>query len=244
MIALRRTAAVLAVFLAPLLAWADPPKLTIPAEVRPNGEFVVLIPDTDAVSVTYIGLDGFDAPPPGVFKDDRTLFLSVYGRKAQAYRFAAVASSATGEQRRVDFKVLVGDVTPPPVVPPPVVPPPVVPPPVVPPPVVPAGSPYVLIVRANGPASPDFTKAMEDKAWLELKAAGIRAEIDTRNEKINYKVREHSLQKVPHLLVVGKREAEEGTVALRTLGAEHQKVMPLAEAIAMLKAEATPPDKK
>jgi threonyl-tRNA synthetase len=67
-------------------------------------------------------------------------------------------------------------------------------------------------------------------------------ETDTRNEKINYKVREHSLAKVPHLLVVGKREAEEGTVAVRTLGAEHQKVMPLAEAIAMLKAEGTPPD--
>ncbi len=76
----------------------------------------------------------------------------------------------------------------------------------------------------------------------QLKAAGIRVETDLRNEKINYKVREHSLQKVPHLLVVGKREAEEGTVALRTLGAEHQKVMPLAEAIALLKVEATPPD--
>ncbi len=76
----------------------------------------------------------------------------------------------------------------------------------------------------------------------QLRAAGIRVETDTRNEKINYKVREHSLAKVPHLLVVGKREAEEGTVAVRTLGAEHQKVMPLAEALAMLKAEGTPPD--
>ncbi len=76
----------------------------------------------------------------------------------------------------------------------------------------------------------------------QLKAAGIRVETDLRNEKINYKVREHSLQKVPHLLVVGKREAEEGTVAVRTLGAEYQKVMPLAEAIAMLRREATPPD--
>ncbi|MEJ6010362.1 threonine--tRNA ligase [Novosphingobium aquae] len=75
-----------------------------------------------------------------------------------------------------------------------------------------------------------------------LQAAGIRVETDLRNEKINYKVREHSLQKVPHLLVVGKREAEEQTVAVRTLGVEHQKIMPLAEAIAMLKAETTPPD--
>jgi threonyl-tRNA synthetase len=78
----------------------------------------------------------------------------------------------------------------------------------------------------------------------KLRATGIRVETDTRNEKINYKVREHSLAKVPHLLVVGKREAEEGTVAVRTLGAEHQKVMPLTEAIAMLRAEGTPPDCK
>ena len=77
-----------------------------------------------------------------------------------------------------------------------------------------------------------------------LAAAGIRVETDCRNEKINYKVREHSLAKVPHLLVVGKREADEGTVAVRTLGAEHQKVMSLAEAIAMLKSEGTPPDLK
>lgn len=76
----------------------------------------------------------------------------------------------------------------------------------------------------------------------KLQAAGLRVETDLRNEKINYKVREHSLAKVPHLLVVGKREAEEGTVAVRTLGAEHQKVMPLGEAIAMLQGEATPPD--
>ncbi len=84
--------------------------------------------------------------------------------------------------------------------------------------------------------------AYAEDVFRQLTAAGIRVETDLRNEKINYKVREHSLQKVPQLLVVGKREAEEGTVALRTLGAEHQKVMPLAEAIALLKAEATPPD--
>ena len=76
----------------------------------------------------------------------------------------------------------------------------------------------------------------------KLSEAGIRADTDLRNEKINYKVREHSLAKVPHLLVVGKREADEGTVAVRTLGAEHQKVIRLEEAVAMLKAEATPPD--
>ena len=76
----------------------------------------------------------------------------------------------------------------------------------------------------------------------KLEAAGIRVDSDLRNEKINYKVREHSLAKVPHLLVVGKREAEEGTVAVRTLGEKEQRVMPLDEAIAMLTAGATPPD--
>ena len=76
----------------------------------------------------------------------------------------------------------------------------------------------------------------------KLRAAGVRVETDVRNEKINYKVRDHSLKKVPHLVVVGKREAQEGTVAIRTLGAEHQKVMTLDDAIAMLKAEATAPD--
>ena len=72
--------------------------------------------------------------------------------------------------------------------------------------------------------------------------AGLRVEIDLRNEKINYKVREHSLAKVPHLFVVGRREADEGTVAIRTLGEEGQKVMSLGEAVALLKDAAIPPD--
>ena len=80
------------------------------------------------------------------------------------------------------------------------------------------------------------------EALSKLRAAGIRTEADLRNEKINYKVREHSLAKVPHLLVVGKREAEEGTVAVRTLGEKEQRVMSLDEAIAMLRDGATPPD--
>ena len=76
----------------------------------------------------------------------------------------------------------------------------------------------------------------------KLKAAGIRVEADTRNEKINYKVREHSVAKVPRLLVVGMREAEEGKVAIRSLGSDGQRIMTLEEAIAMLSHEATPPD--
>jgi threonyl-tRNA synthetase len=76
-----------------------------------------------------------------------------------------------------------------------------------------------------------------------LGAAGLRVEADLRNEKINYKVREHSLAKVPNLLVIGKREAEERTVALRPLGSDaRQEVLGLDELVARLKAEATPPD--
>ncbi len=81
-----------------------------------------------------------------------------------------------------------------------------------------------------------------NEVLAKLRAVGLRADADLRNEKINYKVREHSLAKVPHLLVVGKREAEEGTVALRTLGEQQQKVLSVDEAIAWLKVEATPPD--
>ncbi len=75
-----------------------------------------------------------------------------------------------------------------------------------------------------------------------FKAAGLRAEIDLRNEKINYKVREHSLAKVPVLVVVGKREAEERKVSLRRLGSQDQQVMSLDDAVAALSAEAVPPD--
>ncbi len=77
---------------------------------------------------------------------------------------------------------------------------------------------------------------------VELRAAGIRAEADIRNEKINLKVREHSLAKVPVMLVVGKREAEEQQVSIRRFGSQEQTVLGLDAAIAMLLKEAVPPD--
>ena len=76
----------------------------------------------------------------------------------------------------------------------------------------------------------------------ELKAAGLQVTTDFRNEKINYKVREHSLQKVPVILVCGMREAEERSVNMRRLGSQNQTSLKLDEAIQQLKAEATPPD--
>ena len=71
----------------------------------------------------------------------------------------------------------------------------------------------------------------------ELRAAGLRADCDLRNEKISYKVREHSVAKVPALFAVGQREIENRTVAVRRLGSKQQQVMPLEEAIAALTAE-------
>jgi threonyl-tRNA synthetase len=76
----------------------------------------------------------------------------------------------------------------------------------------------------------------------QLRAAGVRAEADTRNEKINYKVREHSLGKVPVILAVGAREVEERTVSVRRLGEKQTSVSPLDELIAKLKTEALAPD--
>ncbi|MCS6762470.1 MAG: threonine--tRNA ligase [Candidatus Devosia symbiotica] len=78
----------------------------------------------------------------------------------------------------------------------------------------------------------------------QLKAAGVRAELDARNEKINYKVREHSVGKIPLMFVVGKREAEDGTVSIRRLGTEGQKIEPFMDALVALMVEATPPDLK
>jgi threonyl-tRNA synthetase len=76
----------------------------------------------------------------------------------------------------------------------------------------------------------------------KLKAAGLRVETDLRNEKVGYKVREHSLAKVPVIAVVGRREAEEGKVALRRLGSDGQSLLSAEEAVAALALEATPPD--
>ena len=99
-------------------------------------------------------------------------------------------------------------------------------------------APVQAVVATIVSDADDYARDVADK----LRAAGIRADTDLRNEKINYKVREHSLAKVPNLLVLGKREAEEGTVALRRLGSQGQEIVPLAALIDRLRAEATPPD--
>ena len=84
--------------------------------------------------------------------------------------------------------------------------------------------------------------AYAEEVTMALLSEGLRARADLRNEKISYKVREHSLAKIPVILAVGKREAEEKTVTVRRLGSQAQTVMTLAEALAALTAEAQAPD--
>ena len=84
--------------------------------------------------------------------------------------------------------------------------------------------------------------AYAEDVTMALMGAGLRARADLRNEKISYKVREHSLAKVPVILAVGKREAEEKTVTVRRLGSQAQTVMTLDEALAALGQEALAPD--
>ncbi len=81
-----------------------------------------------------------------------------------------------------------------------------------------------------------------DTVVAALRKAGLRVDADLRNEKINYKVREHSLAKVPVIAVVGRKEAETGEVALRFLGSEGQTILSIADAVARLAEDATPPD--
>ena len=103
-----------------------------------------------------------------------------------------------------------------------------------------------VAVAAAGREIATITSDADDfrrgEAIAAARRAGLRVEGDLRNEKINYKVREHSLAKVPVLLVVGRKEAAERTVSIRRLGREGQQVMPLDAALAMLAQEAVPPD--
>ncbi|MBU3886769.1 threonine--tRNA ligase [Methylosinus sporium] len=92
-----------------------------------------------------------------------------------------------------------------------------------------------------------ITQDADDYAYevaAEARKLGLAVDLDLRNEKITYKVREHSLAKVPALLVVGKKEAVERTVSIRRLGSQAQSSATLADALAALAAEATPPDVK
>lgn len=98
-------------------------------------------------------------------------------------------------------------------------------------------SPKQVVIATITDEADDYAK----EVLAEAQKRGLRASLDLRNEKINYKVREHSLAKVPALLVAGKREAEEKTISVRRLGEKHQKVMSLVEALDALVEEAHVP---
>ena len=99
-------------------------------------------------------------------------------------------------------------------------------------------APVQVVVATITQDADEYGLKVADK----LKAAGLQVITAFRNEKINYKVREHSLGKVPVILVIGNREAEEGTVNVRRLGSRDQTSMTLDEVTTALVDEATPPD--
>ena len=99
-------------------------------------------------------------------------------------------------------------------------------------------SPVQVVVTTITSDADDFAL----KAAATLRARGLRVETDLRNEKINYKIREHSLAKVPVIAVIGRREAEEGKLALRRFGSDGQQILMLDEAANLLASEAQPPD--
>jgi len=101
-------------------------------------------------------------------------------------------------------------------------------------------APTQVVVATISESAADYAEAAADK----LRAAGMRVETDLRSEKINYKVREHSLKKVPIIAVVGAKEAEEGTLALRRFGSKAQQMISLDEALVKLAEEALAPDVK
>ena len=99
-------------------------------------------------------------------------------------------------------------------------------------------APTQIMIATITSEADDYAYAVRDR----MRAAGLRVDADLRNEKINYKVREHSLGKIPAIIALGAREAEEGTVSIRRLGSKQQSVVPLEEAIQSFLQEAMPPD--
>ena len=98
-------------------------------------------------------------------------------------------------------------------------------------------SPTQIVVASITDEASDYAQKVKD----QLAEAGLRVELDLRNEKISYKVREHSVTKVPVILVVGKREAEDSTVAIRRLGGKEQEVVGLGEALESFRLEGRSP---
>jgi threonyl-tRNA synthetase len=102
--------------------------------------------------------------------------------------------------------------------------------------------PWLAPVQIVVASITDSANGYAQKVADEAAAMGLRVETDLRNEKISYKVREHSVGKVPFILAVGGREEEAGSVALRRLGSQDQQVVDMMTALSQLQAECLPPD--
>lgn len=156
--------------------FATPPKLEFPNEVRPDGQYAVIVPTTDAVSVIYIGLDGVEPIPPQFLSDKRSFLLDCFGKQPGLYRFVAVGASSSGEQARKSFTLVIpAQNTPePPKNPPtkPPVDPPKDPPqnPPAKPPVNPSVKVWVVIAVPEGPVDPALAKKLKGDAWVALDA--------------------------------------------------------------------------
>lgn len=163
-------------------ALCAPPALDIPAEVRASGEYVRFSPKTDALGVTYIGLSGFDSFPSEELKDAKRFLFHTRGIPDGRYKFAAIASGATGEQTRLDFTVIVGNgIVPPPVPPAPPIPVPPAPNPI--PSAVLTPPLFVLVVEETGVRTTATGKVLADGAmWLRLKAAGVNYTVFDRTD--------------------------------------------------------------
>lgn len=203
--------ALFAVLLLSGITLGAPPKLTIPAEVKPAGQYVDFVPDTDAVSVTYVGLDGIDPVPSRRLAEKTAFLLDTYGKPAKKYRFAAVASSKDGEQTRADFVVVIGD----PAEPPPVVtPPPGTDPPKPTP--TPANVYYFVLIRSDGPTAPEFTRVVDSEAWAKLTKAGHKFKPKTLSEASALGIKLEDGTKLPAVAVL-QENAQTGKSRLVTV---------------------------
>lgn len=210
---------ILLLALSPILQ-AAPPKLSLPTEVKPEGQYVIVQPDTDAVSIVYVGLDGLEPFPPALLADKRLFALDTFGKKPGAYRFVAVAASSTGEQTRASFTLLIGSPMP---EPPPALPvtPPTKPTDPQPPPAKPPEAPtrklFFLIIRQAGvAASPEHVKAINLPGWKALRSSGHSVlEIDDKELLEKYRVQLNDWNGKPSLLVLRNRVDGKGSEIAR-----------------------------
>lgn len=203
--------ALFAVLLLSGIALGAPPKLTIPAEVRPAGEYVTIKPETDAVSVTYVGLSGIDAFPSDFLKDARHFVLPTRGLKDGEYRFAAVGASKDGEQTRVDFAVKIGTGSPAPAPTPTPTPNPT------PTPVpTPTAGYFFVLVKPDGPTAPEFTRIAESAAWGTLTKAGHKFKPKTLSEASALGIKLDDGTRLPAVVVL-QENAQTGKSKLVTV---------------------------